>query len=148
MINKVEEKENKIEEELTFAPKLNPTSLKLVPKHMDRVEERLLIQGAKVEEKLKRIRSAQRLPFKPNIYNKNHSRCQSASKKVKKVASPNQNPEIPPLPPKTGPAQVPKLQFKESEHLMQYETKREKERIRDYSPVLDERRDSNIFTSL
>ena len=67
----MEEKEEKLAQQLTFTPRINEKSKQLVvEKSKERVEDRLLKKGFETEQKLKRIQSAQRLPFQPNIYKK------------------------------------------------------------------------------
>jgi hypothetical protein len=68
-------KEDKILQQLTFTPQINKKSLSLIPNKHERVETRLLRQAAQTEAKLENRRSAQELPFRPNIYSTGrHSR--------------------------------------------------------------------------
>lgn len=120
--------------QLTFTPKINDKSYQLVPNTSEKVENRLLNKGIKRDEKLKRIQSAQRLPFKPNIYNKNRARCQSARKQESNIVSqhitqhasvPKDASELHPRPPRCDCEDAKqKIYFKD------------KKKIRDFSPVL------------
>ena len=137
---KVEEKENKILSELTFTPQINETSLKLVPKSIERVENRLLRKGVESEEKMNHIRSARVLPFRPNIYGRNQSRPSSACQKTRNThTSANKtNSDIPPLPPRrgSGPRKV-KLHYNNQDKILANELSNEVHKIREFAPVLD-----------
>lgn len=71
---KREKKEESLEKQLTFAPKINPKSYQILPKYIEPVEQRLMKRHQEHEEKLARVRSAQKLTFTPTIYHRNQNR--------------------------------------------------------------------------
>lgn len=74
---KIEEKEYKIQQNLTFRPKINEKTNELLPKRTGKIENRLIRQGLKTGEKLKQIYDSNVFPFTPNIYQKGHNRSHS-----------------------------------------------------------------------
>lgn len=145
---KLEEKETKIRSELTFTPRINQHSQKLASKRQGRVESRLLSVGCRTDERIKQIQNCQVLPFKPMIYdNQKKSRWQSACSGMMSQSSLVKNNDIPSLPPKPDvPFLKQKVQFKEHERMLYYEIQHEKNKIKNYSPVIISRTDSSFNT--
>ena len=146
---KLEEKENKIKSELTFTPRINERSQRLASKRHGRVESRLLSVGDKINQKIKQIQNSQLLPFKPMINdNKKRSRCQSTwSGKFSNTSMMKINSENPSLPPRQDTANIqPKVQFKEHERMLYYEIQHEKNKIKNFSPIMNSRTESSFHT--
>lgn len=139
--DKVQQKENKIVEQLTFRPKINDHSLEILPKRTQKIENRLMKEGQKIDEKLRSIYESHTFAFQPNIYNKNHNRCQSAIGKPSESILTKKSPNMPPKPPKTSNKDLKKhrIDFQSNYQIIRNDMVRDKQSIREYSPILNSR---------
>lgn len=76
--SQLQDKENQTMQDVTFTPTIDKRSQRLASKRDDwKIECRLLNQGVQYKNRLKELQNSQKLPFKPCIYDKNRSRCNS-----------------------------------------------------------------------
>jgi len=133
----LEDKEEKMQKELTFTPDINKKSRQLIPIRSGSVETRLLKQAQDSERVKEDKRIAQEFSFKPNIYSRRGSRVRQGNNQDLQVSIKK---EIPPLPPRDKELNKIKMKYKEHHLKAMEEAKAEKDKIKGFSPVLKAKR--------
>ena len=134
-----EKKQAKISETLTFRPQINNRSIELVPKRTGKIENRLINEGQKLDQKLRQIYESHTYAFQPNIYRRNHTRSHSVLGSHYITPFTKKPEGVPPLPPRTNQdLKRHKIEISRDQQVIKNDIDRQKHRIRGFSPVLQE----------